>query len=77
MQQVKFSIEQSQITFLNDYRDYGFKDKSSMVREALHQLQQELERQQLHHSAELYAEIYAEDEELHTLTATAIEGWPE
>ncbi len=48
-----------------------------MVREALHQLQQELERQQLKHSAELYAEIYAEDEELHTFTDTAIAGWPE
>lgn len=31
----------------------------------------------LNHSAELYAEVYAEDEELQALTASAIENWPE
>ena len=48
-----------------------------MVREAFHQLHQALERQQLHHSAEVYAEISAEDDDLHPFTDTAIEGWPE
>jgi hypothetical protein len=77
MLQAKFSIEESQIAFLNQYQRYGFKDKSSMVREALHRFKQELERQQLKRSAELYAEIYADDNELRELTEHAMVGWPE
>jgi len=37
---------------------------------------QELELQQLEHSAELYAEIYADDPEMHILTEGALNGWP-
>jgi hypothetical protein len=77
MQQTKFSIEESQVTFLNQYQRYGFKDKSTMVREALHRFKQELERQQLEQSAELYAETYVNDGELRELTEQAITGWPE
>ena len=39
-------------------------DKSSIVRLALEKLHQELERLELEESAELYAQIYAEDEDL-------------
>ena len=77
MQQAKFSIEQNQIEFLNQYKAYGFKDKSTMVRTALQDLKRMLEYRQLEESAELYAEIYAQDQELQNLTEAAIEGWPE
>jgi len=77
MQQAKFSIEQNQIEFLNQYKTYGFKDKSTMVRTALQDLKRMLEYRQLEESAELYAEIYAQDQELQNLTEAAIEGWPE
>lgn len=77
MQQAKFSVEQTHIDFLNNYRVYGFKDKSSMVRAALSHLKEELELQSLKQSADLYAEVYAEDPELKELTETAISGWPE
>ncbi len=77
MQQAKFSIEQNQIEFLDQYKIYGFKDKSTMVRTALDDLKRMLEDRQLEKSAELYAEIYAQNKELQELTESAIGGWPE
>ncbi|MDH3676457.1 MAG: hypothetical protein OES12_13255 [Anaerolineae bacterium] len=77
MQQAKFSLTLSLIEFLNNYKRYGFKDKSSMVRAALLRLKEELELQNLKQSANLYAEIYAEETELQELTETAIQDWPE
>jgi hypothetical protein len=38
---------------------------------------EELDRQALQESADLYAEVYDEDVELQELTETAIAGWPE
>jgi Arc/MetJ-type ribon-helix-helix transcriptional regulator len=72
----KVTLEQSQIDFLAQFKDLGFKDKSSLVRSALNQLQQQLEKQKLERSADLYAEIYAEDQELQQLTALAGADWP-
>ncbi len=77
MIQAKFTIDSSQAIFLDHFRHYGFKDKSALVRAALQQFQQALEQQQLIESANLYAEIYAEDEDLQALTEVAIVGWPE
>jgi hypothetical protein len=76
MQQAKFSLTVSLMKFLNNYKFYGFKDKSSMVRAALLRLQEELELQSLKQSANLYAEIYEEESELQALTDVAIVGWP-
>ena len=77
MLQAKFSIHEDQAVFLNSYIDYGFKDKSEMVRAALNLLRKERELQKLRQSADLYAEIYEEDVELKELTASAAHGWPE
>ena len=77
MQQAKFSLTLSLIEFLNNYKLYGFKDKSSMVRAALLRLKEELEWQSLKQSANLYAEVYEEEPELQELTDVAVEGWPE
>jgi hypothetical protein len=77
MQQAKFSCKENQIEFLNNYKDYGFKDKSALVRESLNLLREKLESQKLRESADLYAEIYMEDSELKALTDSAAQGWPE
>jgi hypothetical protein len=77
MQQAKFSLTPPLVEFLGDYQTYGFKDRSSMVRIALQRFREELELQSLKQSANLYAEIYEQDEELHELTEAAIQDWPE
>jgi hypothetical protein len=77
MLQAKFSIHEEQSIFLNSYKDYGFKDKSDMMRTALNLLRKEREQQVLRQSAELYTETYAADAELKTLTDAALQGWPE
>ncbi|GIK58374.1 MAG: hypothetical protein HND44_17275 [Chloroflexi bacterium] len=77
MIQTKFSLEESQQTFLEQYRTYGFKDKGDMVRTALDRLQAELEARLLRESADLYAAVYDEDADLRELTETAILEWPE
>jgi hypothetical protein len=75
--QAKFSVHENQAVFLNSYKEYGFKDKSSMMREALNLLKKELELNKLRQSADLYAEIYSEDAELKALTDAAVQEWPE
>lgn len=77
MQQAKFSCNENQVEFLNNYKEYGFKDKSSLVREALNKLKEEFESMKLRESAELYAETYMEDSDLKALTESAAQGWPE
>ncbi len=76
MQQSKFSLTSPLIDFLGKYKRYGFKDKSSMVRVALLQLQEELELESLKQSADLYAEVYSEDSDLSELTEAALVEWP-
>ncbi|WP_309744876.1 hypothetical protein [Chamaesiphon sp. OTE_20_metabat_361] len=77
MAQAKFTLEQSHIDFLAQFKVRGFKDKSALVRLALDRLAQELEREELAHSADLYAELYAEDRDLQQLTDAACVGWPQ
>ena len=74
--QAKFTLEQSHIDFLEQFKDRGFKDKSSIVRLALDRLAQELTQQELEQSADLYAQMYQEDEELQQLTNAASANWP-
>lgn len=76
MIQANFSLEESQIQFLDECRSYGFKDKSTVVRIALDRLRQEFAQQRLQESADLYSDIYAEDEETQELTAAALSEWP-
>ena len=77
MRQAKFSCQENQAEFLSNYKNYGFKDKSAMVRESLNLLREKLEAQRLRESADLYAETYMEDSELKVLTDSAVQGWPE
>ncbi|MBI9084404.1 MAG: hypothetical protein JEZ11_12460 [Desulfobacterales bacterium] len=77
MLQAKFSVEETQARFLSDYKVYGFKDKSAMLRKAIDRLKTELEIESLRQSAELYAETYSQDDDLKELTGAALDGWPE
>jgi len=77
MHQAKFSCNENQLEFISNYKDFGFKDKSALVRESLDMLRVKLEAQKLRESADLYAEEYRDDSELRTLTDSAAQGWPE
>ena len=77
MLQATFRVDETQMDFLKRHRQYGFKDRSAMVRMALNHLKVEMEQGGLRQSAELYAELYDDDAETQASTATAIGGWPE
>ncbi|VAW35858.1 hypothetical protein MNBD_CHLOROFLEXI01-3986 [hydrothermal vent metagenome] len=77
MRQAKFSLEEPNIKFLSNYKRYGYKDKSSLVRHALDILRDEIERQKLEASADLYSELYEMDAETKMLTDAALNDWPE
>ncbi len=77
MLQAKFSVEEAQARFLRDFRSYGFRDKSAMLRAAIEHFRREMELVRLRKSADLYAEIYADDGDLKELTEAAATGWPE
>ncbi len=76
MIQAKFSLEESHIQFLEQRKQYGFKDKSDVVRTALDHLHAELAQQRLCESADLYAEAYEKDDEMQEWTDTALSKWP-
>jgi Arc/MetJ-type ribon-helix-helix transcriptional regulator len=77
MRQVKVSLEQSQVEFLDSHEEFGFKDKSSLVRAALSLMMEELEPERLRESANLYGELYSDNAELRELTEDATVDWPE
>ena len=77
MVQAKFTVEEAQAQFLGHFKEYGFKDKSSMLRAALEYFKKAMELKELKKSADLYAELYSEDEDLQELTEAALPGWPE
>lgn len=76
MIQAKFSLEESHLQFLAQYKQYGFRDKSDMVRTALDHLQTELTRQRLCESADLYANAYKKDGKTQEWTDAALSDWP-
>jgi hypothetical protein len=76
MIQAKFTVKESHIEFIEQYKQYGFKDKSDVVRAALDHLFSELTRQRLKESASLYAELYEEDDETKEWTDAALSEWP-
>lgn len=77
MLQTKFSVEENQVRFLDDFRNYGFKDRSAMLRAAIDLFKKKLSQESLEASADLYAEVFAEDDDLRDLTDAALSGWPE
>ena len=63
MVQAKVTLTEELIHFIDIHKELGFKDKSSMVRDALEQMKRVYEEEQLKNSAILYAELYKEDYE--------------
>lgn len=76
MIQAKFSLNESHIQFLAQCKQYGFKDKSDVVRTALDRLDAELAQQRLCASADLYAALYEDDAETQAWTNAALSEWP-
>ncbi len=66
------TIDENQVDFLKKYSQYGFKTQEELVKEALSRLREDLEQKSLEDSANLYAEIYAHDEDLRELTELAL-----
>lgn len=76
MIQAKFSLRESHIQFIEQCKQYGFKDKSDVVRTALDLLSTELGQKRLRESAALYSEVYEDDNETQDLTNAALSEWP-
>ena len=77
MVQVKVSVTEDQLDFLGHHQQFGFRDRSAMVREALERLRMQRELGELRESAALYADAYEKDDELRELTDAAAAEWPE
>ena len=77
MPEAKFNLTSDLFELLGNYKLYGFNDMSAMVKAALTRFKEEFELRNIRESAELYAEVYKESSELHELTETAVQGWPE
>lgn len=78
MIQAKFSITRGHLEFLSRREQYGFRDKSEVVRTALDELQSALMRRRVAESAEIYAELCADgDGEIRDWTDSALSDWPE
>lgn len=65
------AIDENQVDFLKKFSLYGFKNQDELVKEALSRLREDLEQKSLEESANLYAEIFDEDEDLQELTELA------
>ncbi len=76
MHQIKLSLQDSQVEFLGKHREYGFRDKSELVRKALEFFQREVELKELEESALLYARLYEEDQEAKEWVADSAKDWP-
>ena len=75
MVQAQFNLDESLWTFVQQSWQYGFQNQDELIRVALGKLQQELYLLEM--SADLYAEVYAEDADLQALTDSAIAVWTE
>jgi hypothetical protein len=76
MIQAKFSLRESHMQFIEKCSQYGFKDKSEVVRTAIDHLIAKLSQHQLCESAALYADVYEKDEETREWTDAALSEWP-
>ncbi len=64
MVQSKITLTDELADFLSFHKEFGFKNKSDMIRDALERLKEDLERKRLEESAQLYMELYENDEEM-------------
>ena len=68
---MKISLDDSNISFVSNFRDYGYSSKSAMVNDALRRLHQESSNKALLESAKFYRQVYEDDWELQELIDSA------
>ncbi|WP_036479252.1 hypothetical protein [Myxosarcina sp. GI1] len=71
MPQIKVSLNDNNLDFVNKFRDYGYSSKSAIVDDAVRKLHEKLRKEILLESTELYQEIYQSNLELQELTDDA------
>ena len=71
MPQIKIVLDEEELKFVEAHSKYGFKSKTALVNEAVSLFRKKLKNEEIARSAEIYAEIYAEDTELKELTDDA------
>ncbi|MEM9991581.1 MAG: hypothetical protein AAF738_07430 [Bacteroidota bacterium] len=76
MIQQTIQLAEQEARFLNAYANHGFNSIDQLISKALHLLKKDLEhQQQLLQSADIYAEVYEEDEETQSWTEAATLDW--
>ena len=69
-------LKEHQANFVREHAEYGYQSSDDLINEALASFQKAIDRHKvLLQSATLYAELYAEEEELQEWTAAASENW--
>ena len=76
MKQVKVGLDESHVKLLEQFKCFGFKDKSEMVRFALDLYVKDMANRRLRESAALYAQVYEEDAETREWTQANTVEWP-
>ena len=77
MSRTCFRIEKEHADFPGQLKTCGFKDEREMQETAIERFSQDLERDDLKQSADRYAEVYSENDELKELAESAIADWPD
>lgn len=75
MVQTKITLTEELTNFLAFHKELGYKNKSDMIREALETLKKKIEQKQLEQSAQLYSELYRNDEESQEWLEDTIADW--
>lgn len=76
MKQVKVGLDESHVKLLEQFKRFGFKDKSEMVRSALDLYVKDMANRRLRESAALYAQVYEEDAESREWAKANTAEWP-
>jgi Arc/MetJ-type ribon-helix-helix transcriptional regulator len=63
MVQSKITLTEELSDFLSFHKEFGYKNRSEMIREALEAMKQKLDKEKLTNSANLYSELYNDDDE--------------
>jgi Arc/MetJ-type ribon-helix-helix transcriptional regulator len=63
MVQSKITLTEELSDFLSFHKEFGYKNRSDMIREALEAMKQKLDEEKLTNSANLYSELYDDDDE--------------
>ncbi|NJO91237.1 MAG: hypothetical protein HC831_21425 [Chloroflexia bacterium] len=72
----KIKIEENQIKFIKDYKNYGFKSQDELINYAIKFFEENYNlRKDLEISADLYTEIYLSDNESKEWIDSSLNDW--